>query len=461
MIIILKKFQNKDLTKDSIMKIILITAIPTMIGFGSQMLFDLVDIFWIGKISSDALAAVTIFSTIFWVIMAFNEIIGVSSISLIAQNYGRKDYDRTSLCIEQTIIFKALVAVAAAIFLAIFLKPFTMFFTDDPEIVKFVMDYGYIRLFFLPIMFTSYSVNTSLRCIGDAMTPMIIMVLTSITNIIMDPFFIFDTIPNTNINGLGLGVFGAALATVFSQTIASFIGLYILFKGKRNIKLDIKRLFKLIPEIDKKLITIGLPNGFEVFLRNIFQVIVLKFVAIFGTEAVAATGVAGRIFGFAFMPLIGLSMSGSALIGQSLGDDNVERSEKAANLTGILGALILGAFTLFAIFSGGSVIKIFSQDSLVIDYGSQFLVYGSIGLIFIAYGVGYSSAFSGAGYNKPIFISSVLSRWGVQIPFLIITVSILNLPIIWVWLAYLFGDLADYLVKLYYYKKGDWKFRRV
>lgn len=84
------------------------------------MIYDLVDLFWIGRISSDAIAGVTIFSTIFWVVESLNEIIGTSSISLISQAYGKKDSERTNLSIEQTISFKFLVAVVASAFLILF-----------------------------------------------------------------------------------------------------------------------------------------------------------------------------------------------------------------------------------------------------------------------------------------------------------------------------------------------------
>jgi len=102
---------SKKLTEDSLIKNLLYTSVPTMIGFGAQMLYDIVDLFWIGMISSQAVASVTIFSTLFWVVEAFNEIIGTSSVSLILQNFGRNDIKRTEQAIEQTMTFKFLVAL--------------------------------------------------------------------------------------------------------------------------------------------------------------------------------------------------------------------------------------------------------------------------------------------------------------------------------------------------------------
>lgn len=451
----------RDLTKGSIIKNLIYMSLPTMIGFSSQMVYDIVDIFWIGRISSEAIAGVTIFSTLFWTVEVLNSIIGQSSISLISQSYGRKDLDATNRSIEQTITFKCLVALVAAILVAVFLKPALRFFSDDQLVISAALDYGYIRLFFLPIMFSSYSVNTALRCVGNARTPMMIMILASIINITLDPVLIFDTIPLIGLPGAGLGVFGAAVATITSQTIAFLIGFTVLFSGKQGITPKIRGLFRLHWPTDKKLLTIGLPTGIEGLLRNLSGVIVLRFVAVFGTAAVAATGVAGRLFGFAFMPLVGLSMGGSTVVGQNLGVEDTERARKTAQLSGVLGAFFLIVFVAVAFLVGPHVMGLFSDDPEIIALGTTFLRIGSVGLIFLAYGFGLSTVFSGSGFNLPFMYASVVARWVVQIPVLVITITWLNLDIVWVWWSYFLSDFCEFVVMLFYYKKGTWRFKRV
>ncbi|TYB31810.1 MAG: MATE family efflux transporter [Candidatus Mcinerneyibacterium aminivorans] len=435
-------------------------SIPTMIGFSFQMIYDLVDLFWIGKISSDAIAGVTIFTTIFWVVEALNEIIGVSSISLISQAYGKNDRLKTNKAIEQTITFKFIVAIIAAVLLSIFLKPFMNFF-GTAKVVNYGLEYGYIRLFFLPIMFSSFSVNTALRCIGDAKTPMKIMIFASIINIFLDPFLIFEKVPVLNINGLNYGIKGAAIATIISQSVAFFIGMYIIFSGKEGIQPKLRNLFKLNWMIDKKLITIGLPNGIQVFLRNLSHAVILKYVSLFSSTAIAAFGIGGRIFGFAFMPLIGFSMGGSAIVGQSLGDENVKRAKKTGFMAGFILMVVMLIFSIFVIFFGKEVIGIFSSNSDVIMLGAQFLKFGTIGLVFIGFGYGLATVFSGSGYNIPFLISTTISRWLIQIPVLFMAVNLLNLSIIWVWLSFLFGDIVELIVFSIFFRDKRWKNKRV
>ncbi|HPE20302.1 MAG TPA: MATE family efflux transporter [Candidatus Mcinerneyibacteriales bacterium] len=451
---------TRDLTRGSILKNLLMISIPTMIGFSAQMIYDIVDIFWLGRISGQAIAGVTIFSTIFWIVESLNEVIGVSSISLISQSFGKKDIPGTNRAIEQTITFKFIVAALAALFLALFLKPIMGFFSDT-TVTSIGLEYGYIRLFFLPVMFSSYSVNTALRCIGDAKTPMFIMLGTSLLNVILDPFLIFDTVPFIGCPGAGLGIFGAALATVISQTLAFLTGFFLLFSGKRGIKPSLKKLFRLDKDLDKKLITIGLPNGIEIFLRNISMAAILKYVSIFGTAAIAAYGIGGRLIGIAFMPLVGLSMGGSAIVGQCLGAEDVSRAKKTCHVSATLSASVMVFFTLVSVIWGKFFIGLFSDHPEVISIGADFLRYATFALIFIGIGFGLSIAFSGSGYNLPFLVSSIIGRWAFQIPFLIIAVTLLKAPLLFVWFSFIIGDVAELSALLLFYRQGKWQTKRV
>jgi len=451
----------RDLTQGNILKNLLVMSVPTMIGFSAQMIYDIVDIFWIGRISGEAIAGVTIFTTLFWIVDILNSIIGQSSISLISQSYGKRDLEGSSRAIEQTITFKFIVALISALLVAAFLKPSLGLFTTDPKVVASALDYGYIRLFFLPMMFSSYSVNTALRCIGDAKSPMYIMMVASVINIVLDPIMMFDKVPGTGIPGFGLGVFGAAVATVIAQTASFLFGFYILFSGREGVKPKLSKLFRLDRNIDKKLLTIGLPTGLEGFFRNLAAVVVLKFVAFYGTTAVAAVGVTGRLFGLAFMPLVGLSMGGSAMVGQNLGVDNVDRARSTAKTAALIGFFFMFAFALIAFFAGELVISMFNSDPEIISYGASFLKYGALGISVLAYGFGLSAVFGGSGYNFPFVVGSVVSRWMIQVPILIIAVTVMKASTVWVWLSYVFSDIAEAAIMILYYLRGKWEKRRV
>lgn len=451
----------RDLTKGNLFKGLLALSLPTMVGFSAQSIYDLVDMFWIGRISAEAIAGVTVLSTVFWTVEALNEIIGASSVALISQNFGRKDMERTHKAIEQTITFKAFVAIIAAVFLAIFLKPALGLFSKDKAVLDAALDYGYIRIFFLPVMFSSFSVNTALRCTGDARTPMIIMVLSSILNIILDPILMFEKVPFINLPGFGLGVFGAALATVITQTIAFLAGFYIIFSGKHGIKPSLKGLLRLDKDIDIKLMTIGLPNGIEALLRSLSGVVVMMFISVFGTAALATSGISFRILNFAFIPLIGIGMGGSTIVGQNLGARLKDRAIKSTRIAAAFNFFLMAAFYTFLLFFSESVIGVFTNDPEVINLGRRLLIIGAAGMPLVGLGFGLGTGFSGAGYNFPFLIGSIISNWVVQIPFLLLTVNVFKLGINWVWVSFVTAQVSQALVMLVFYLKGNWLNREV
>ncbi|AEB77119.1 MATE family efflux transporter [Clostridium botulinum] len=457
----MKGQNNKKLFEGSILKNLLRMSIPTMLGYLFQSAYDLVDLIWIGKISSSAVAAATIFTTIFWTVDILNEIIGTSSVSVISQSYGTGDNEKTTIAIEQTLIFKALVAVIAAILMFIFLKPLIGFFTNDPIVKKNALEYGYIRIFFLPIMFSSFTINTAFRCIGDAKKPMIVMIVAAIFNVVLDPLFMFEHIPGTNIPGFNMGIFGAALATVISTTIAFLLALVIFITQEKHINLKVKRLFKLDWSIDKKLLTIGMSSGFQMLSKNLAGIMVLKFVAFYGTASVAAIGIGNKLCNFTNMPIVGLSMGASAIVGQCLGANKTQKAKEAATKAGFLGIIIMTVSAIIIFVFPDFIMKIFISNDEVISIGTSMLRIISLGLIATGLTMGIGSVFPGSGYNLPYFIASFIARWCGQIPLLYLIVRVIKLPIIGVWCVFVVADIFEMIVILLFYKKGKWQNNRV
>ncbi|MBU5591392.1 MATE family efflux transporter [Clostridium sp. MSJ-4] len=452
---------TNDLLTGDLKRNLLKMSIPTMLGFLLQSVYDIVDIIWIGRISSSAVAGVTLFSTIFWMVDILNEIIGTSSISLISQSYGSKDQNKTSLAIEQTLIFKALVAVIAAIIMLLTIKPLLNIFSKDTNVIQSALQYGYIRIFFLPIMFSSYTVNTALRCLGDAKTPMKIMIVSSILNVVLDPIFMFETIPGTSIPGLNLGVLGAGIATVISTVVAFIIGFYILISGKGKIKIKIKNIFKLDLEIDKKLLTIGLPSGVEMLFRQFSGMITIYFVSDYGTNALAAIGIGNKLFNFAFMPLLGFAIGSSSIVGQCLGAENISRAKETVKYSTLINISLMCLLTIMAFLFPSFIMKSFIKDPAVIDIGIPMIKIMTPALIASGVSMGLGSVFSGSGHNTPFMLSSLISRWGVQIPLIAIMVRVLKLPMNYIWSTFLIANIVEVIVVYVFYKKGTWEHKRV
>ncbi|WP_242847753.1 MATE family efflux transporter [Fervidicella metallireducens] len=161
------------------------------------------------------------------------------------------------------------------------------------------------------------------------------------------------------------------------------------------------------------------------------------------------------------MPLLGLSMASSTIVGQCLGCDNINRAKKTAFYASFYGVVIMAIASIIAFIVPNTIMAIFVKEASVIETGVPMIRIVNISLIFAAITMGYGSVFSGSGYNKPYLISSVVGRWGVQIPLMYVIVNLLRLPVIWIWFTFVAADLAEMLVILYSYNKGKWEVTRV
>ena len=434
---------------------------PTMTSYALQSFYDLVDIAWVTRISSNALSGVTLFTTIYSLFTVLNEVAGASSVSMISQSYGRGTKEYTKRICEQTISFKVVLAIFSAVLILIFLSPLLKFYSSDDAVYTAAMEYGLIRIFFTPIMFSSYSVNTIFRCTGDSKTPMTIMFIASIINIVLDPILMFERVPFINIQGAGLGVFGAALATVIATSLSFAYGFIILLSGKRDIKISFKGLFSLDREIDLSLLKIGFPSGINLFVRQLSGAVIMKFVSVYGFVAIAIAGIGAKLSQLANMPIFGFTMGGSALVGHALGRENVKDAKATSIFAALMASTLVGIFIILVYSFPHFFMSFFLTKPDEIALSIPMVYFLSFSLLPLAFAQGLSVSFSGAGDNKPKLYSSVISRWIFQIPFLYIVVRCLALPLYFVWSSYILAEFVELLIVLFCYVKRPWWEKRV
>jgi putative MATE family efflux protein len=455
---------NDQLLYGNMSKQLFRLALPTMGGYMFQSLYDMVDLFWIGYISADAVASMTIFSTMFWLVDVFNEIVGTSSVSLISQYHGNGNKEKTQIASERTLAFKFIWSLAGALFMAVFLKPLVGFFSKEQSVINYALDYGYIRVLFIPIFFSSYSVNTIFRCTGDAKTPMRLLTMAAIMNMILDPLLMFDEIPLitplTGLRGAGMGMAGAAWATVTGQTFSFVVGLIKLMRGTPDVKISLKNFFKSDKEIDTKLITIGLPSGINLLLRNIFNIILMKIISTYGTAAVAILGIGTRLQGFCMMPQTGFSMGSGIILGHALGADMPDRAKECVRKSNILCALVSSVFAIFFFICPSFLLSLFLGGATPDKSGIILMYAFGINVIVFALMVGFHAAFSGSGLNRPIMYSSLIAQYCFQLPYAVI-VYLLGLPVTVLWFAYTLGDVVNLVLLMHFYKQDKWITHRV
>lgn len=459
---IMKDFEKEqhELLYGNLTKQLFKQSLPTMSGYMFQALYDMVDLFWIGFISSSAVASMTIIATVLWAIDVFNEIVGTSSVSLISQYYGAKDNEKTSIAAERTLAFKFIWALAGSIFMIIILRPLVSFFSKDSDVIDYALQYGYLRLLFIPIFFSSYSVNTIFRCTGQAQIPMRLLIVSASLNMILDPILMFETVPVIGIKGLGLGMTGAAIATVIGQTLSLILGLILILAGKCPVRLNFRRMIKTNKEIDRKLMTIGLPSGIDLFFRNLFNIILMKLISTYGTAVVAVFGIGCRIQNFCLMPQQGFATGSGVLVGTALGSEQIERAKKCVGKSNILCALVCAVpSALFCLFPS-AILSLFLGGETPDPSGISLMYVLGLNTVILSFMVGYHAAFQGSGLTKPLLQSSFIASVAVRLPYAFF-IFFKRWPVEYLWLCYTFADIAEVLLRRHFYRQYKWVKNRV
>jgi putative MATE family efflux protein len=441
-----------DITEGNVLKNVLYMGIPSMIGFGAMTIYGLTDIYWVGRLGTSHVAALTLFAAVAWILGSANQIVGTGSVALISRRFGEREYEETRDVIRQTVFLKMAIACVMGAIGLLIVPSVLGFMNAEPEARLHAIAYGNIYFYGLPFMFASYTVYTALRGVGDAPKAMYIMLMSTGLNVGLDPLFIF---------GFGMGVRGAALATVLSAVIAVGVGLAVLASGRANIKVRVWRNFRPDIHIMLQILGIGAPAGVNGLMRSVAHWFVTTLIASFGTVVVAAYGLGIRIMELGILFGVGLELGASAIVGQNLGADKKDRAHDAVvkatllvmGLTGVLGAVEF-AFAR-------QILGFFTQDAGVIASGVLLVRLLAVAQIWIAMHITMSAAFWGSGNTWPPTVIAGIVEWGIQIPLILGAIHVLHTTEMGVWWAMFIAASIEVLLTFFWFQRGHWKHKVV
>lgn len=415
-----------DITEGNVLRSVLYMGIPSMIGFGAMTIYGLTDIYWVGRLGTSPVAAVTLFGAIAWVLGSANQIVGTGSVALISRRFGEREYEATRDVIRQTVLLKVLVALIMGA-IGLLVAPLLLdLMKAEPEARSHAVAYASIYFYGLPFMFTSYTIYTALRGVGDAPKAMYIMLLSTGLNVALDPLFIFK---------LGMGVRGAALATVISAAIAVAVGIAVLASGRANITVRMWKRFHPKFAVMMSILGIGGPAGINGLTRSMAHWLVTTLVATFGTVVVAAYGLSIRIMELGILFGVGLELGASAIVGQNLGANKKDRAHEAVVKATLLVMALTGVLGILEFIFARRILGFFSQDPDVLASGVLLVRLFAFAQVWIAMHITMSSAFWGSGNTWPPTIIAIVIEWGLQIPLILILIHVFDSTEQGVWWA--------------------------
>ena len=445
--------QRNNLTEAPIVKALLTLSWPIVLSNLLQTSYNLVDAFWVGKLGPAAFAAISIGFPIVFLLISVGAGFTVAGTALVAQHVGAKRHEAADRAAGQTLAFTLLFAVVIGI-IGFFFSDTLLGWMGAQEAYR-ADAVAYMKIIFggVPFMFGFFLFQALLRGSGDTLTPMKLMVTSTVFNILLDPFLIFGWGPFPE-----LGVQGAAWATILSRGGASVVGVYLLFSGTKGIQL---KPAYLRPEarIIKQIVSIGTPSAIEQSTLALAQTFMTSAVAGFGTFALAAFGIGNRIASLIFMPSMGLAQANTAMVGQNLGGGKPERAEKAAwTAAGLAFTVMIGLGVMLFLWPE-PLVNIFIEEkgTAVLDMGSQYVRIASFGYAFMALMSVINGGFRGAGHTRTAMVFSIISLWVIRVPLAYTLPGYLSLGTSGIWWAVAISNIGGGLLAAAWFRRGTWK----
>jgi putative MATE family efflux protein len=415
----------KDLTQGSITSNILAMALPMAAGMIFQTLYLMVDLYFVAALGDASVAGVGAAGTIFFIIMALSQVLGVSSVALISQAVGRKDREEANRVFNQSLVLAAfctLITLVLGYTLAEFYMRTIAAGPARSEGVRFMY-------WFLPGMamqFAMVGMGSALRGTGIVKPAMLVQVLTILLNTVLAPVLIAGWGP-----GPALGVVGAGLASSISVAVGVVLLTLYFIKLEKYVAFR-KDMWRPDPGLWGRMFNIGLPAGGEMILMFIYSAVVYWVIQGFGAPAQAGFSIGGRILQAIFMPTMAIAFSVGPIAGQNFGARMGHRVRETCYRGMLLNSLVMIIVTVLLQWRPGALISFFTDEQDVIMVGADFL--RVISWNFVAQGIVFtcSGMFQGLGNTRPAMLSSAF-RLTLFIPIVIYLMYRPGFSIIQVW----------------------------
>ncbi len=440
----------KYITEGPILSSMLKLAFPIMLSQLLQTLYNLVDTLWVGRLGADAVAAISIGFPVVFLTISVAVGLTIAGTTLIAQHKGAENLEEVDKVLGQLIFFVGIISILLGLLGFTFADGILSLMGAEELVVKEAA--AYLRVIFvgMPFMFGFFIFSATLRGIGDTVTPAIMMVVSVLLNIILDPLLIF---------GVGffpkLGLQGAAIATVFSRAVVAIYALFLLIIGDKGVRLHFNNL---IPDLKiiKLIIKLGIPSSVEQSMVSLGQLFLTGIVASYGTMTVAAYGIVNRVISLPSILAFGLSSATTTMVGQNIGAEKKKRAEKIALASLLTILLILTLLGAVMILVPQEIIKLFNDQKDVVKYGTDYLrvvglTFGFMGTMIVGNGI-----FKGAGRTIPPMFISVLSLWILRIPLAKILAKSFNLEQLGLWWAVAISHIGGAVLIVIWLKVVNW-----
>lgn len=415
-----------DLTTGPLTRHLLKTTSFMLVTMVFQTLYFLIDLYWVGRLGTQSVAAVGIAGNLSFIVLALTQMLGVGTTTVVSHAVGRKDHPQALLVFNQSQVLAMLTGLLVLIVGLAVRMPYARAMSADQETAALAGDY--LR-WFIPAMalqFGLVAMGAALRGMGNFKPGMVVSTATVIINMVLAPFLIFGW-------GTGhpFGVAGAAMSSLIAILIG-VVWLTTYFLAKDSFLRFVVADWKPQLALWGKMLAIGLPAGFEFGLMAVYLAIVYTITRPFGAAAQAGFGIGQRVVQAGFMPVVALGFAVAPVAGQNFGAGKGQRVKDTYKDAALMAAAAMIAFGVACHAAPTALIGIFSNDPAVIAVGDEYLRivswnYVASGLIFVN-----SSMFQAMGNTIPSLVTSAARVFVIIIP-AVFMARMQGFQLRWIW----------------------------
>jgi len=414
-----------DLGTKPLGRLLIKLSVPGMISFLAMMLYNIVDTFWVSRLGTSAIAALTVVFPYQMINVALGAGSGIGVASLASRLFGAKDTKGANLVAGQVYLLATvlgLLTLAVGVFLT---NPVLHLFGVRADFLSLSYIYLFIIAFGAPMRYFIMMSNNLVRGSGDTLTPMYVAVGAAVLNAILDPFLIFGWGPFPK-----MGVAGAALATVIMQTIGA--AFYLFYLPSRHSPYRI-RLSAMLPNwrVIYDIYRVGLPAIVMMLIGSIVIILYNQFLRPFGTVAIAAYGLLFRIVQLFLLPIVGMSQGLMPIVGYNFGAGNYKRMWAGVRIASVYATVVTGTAEVLLLTLSVPLVAVFSRSTDLLATSTYAIRVFSLALVFTGAQFMWITTLQGMGRGRDALILSVLRQVVFLVPLMWLFSHYFKLTGIW------------------------------
>jgi len=442
---------DTDYTTGRIGRALGLLAIPMMLEMSMESIFAVVDIAFVARLGTDAIAAVGITEALITVLYAVAVGLGMGVTAMVSRRIGAKQRDAAASVTGQAIWIAAVLSLVIGVSGAVYAADMLRLMGATAGVIETGTGFAAVLLGGSASILYLFLLNAAFRGAGDASVALRSLWLANGINIVLDPCFIFGLGPFPE-----MGVTGAAVATTIGRGIGVVYQLWYLFDGRGRLQFQFRNL-AIAPPLVKRMLIISAGGVGQFLIATSSWIIIMRIIALYGSTAVAAYTIALRMFEFVWLPSWGLGNAAATLVGQNLGAQKPRRAEQSTWRAARYNTIFMTVVGILLIAFAPTIVGLFSSDDEVLRYGISCLRILGVGIPMYAIGMIITQALNGAGDTTTPTVINFVCFWMLQIPLAYWLASNISMGPNGVFLAIVLSESLVTVLSVVIFRLGRWK----